>query len=405
MSVPALALSSPALSSPFLAAPEPSFEAELDDWRDHGHRLVVATLRRELAASSPAWAEALDETALLDPLLVACVRQRRPAITLAQCVWGLLPLRLRAAELPVRAFEDGRVLLPGLGLFEGAVPDGPATLCVVDGQPRLREHPQARLRALPEVEGLPLYPHRHPLLRPIVNAMAGPPAEAYARVRVSEPTRHNAGALAEALRWLEATSPGLHAELYRDVRLAIVLEHPSLASAATPTFHGAVLLAVRGHESPLFFVEELVGQGSRIAFEEILADRSAFLAIPYATPMLALGGELDDARSFGEVVRTNFALVRTLLAFEPLLDHAPLRGHLRHELLGRIALVLRRLGHGLAQVEHPGFYTDQGLVLHVALRRAHARMHGRLGGLMRALDVSDQPRVFEYPRFLDRNPR
>jgi hypothetical protein len=142
-----------------------------------------------------------------------------------------------------------------------------------------------------------------------------------------------------------------------------------------------------------------------VLFDEILADWPAFLAIPFATPLVALGAELGDPRSFGDAVQGNFALVRTLLAFEPLLDHAPLRGHLRHELLGRIALGLRRLGQGLGQVDHPGLYTEQGLVLHRALRRAHARLHGRLGGLLRALDVSDQPRGFEYERFLDRNPR
>ena len=105
------------------------------------------------------------------------------------------------------------------------------------------------------------------------------------------------------------------------------------------------------------------------------------------------------------MVQGNFALCRALLAFEPLLDHAQVRGHLRNELLGRIAHALRRLGQGLAQVDHTGLYTEQGLVLHRALRRAHARLHGRLGGLLRAVDVSDQPRVFEYPRFLARNPR
>ena len=404
-----MSVSAVALPSSFVVAPETSFEDLLDDWRDLGHRILVSTLRRELAAQSPAWAEALDEAALLDPLLVACIRQRRPAITLAQCVWGHLPPRLRASELPVRAFEDGRVLLPGLGLFEGAAPDGHATLHVVEGQPRLREHPQARLRTWPEVEGLPIHPHRHPFLRPFLRPLLPGAAdrfgEHYEHVRVSEPTRHNAGALAEGMRLLEATSPRLHAELLRDVRLAIVLEHPALASSAPFAFHGAVLVVVRGHESPLFFVEELVGLGSRVTFDEIIADWLSFLAIPFATPMVALGGEHDDTRSFGDVVQGNFALVRTLLAFEPLLDHAPLRGHMRHELLGRIALALRRLGQGLSQVDHPGLYTEQGLLLHRALRRAHARLHGRLGGLLRALDVSDQPRRFEYDRFLDRNPR
>lgn len=403
MSVPALALSSP--PPPSFVVAETTFEAALDDWRERGHRTLVAALRRELATQHPVWAAALDEHALLDPLVVACARQRPPAIALAQCTWGHLPPRLRAPELSVRVFEDGRVLLPGVGLFEGATPDSEATLHVVDGKPRLREHPQARLRPLPEVEGLPVYPHRHPFLRPLLGGAGGRRAGRYEDVRVSEPTRHNAGALGEGLRLLEATSPCQHAELLRDVRLAIVLEHPALASSAPLSLHGAVLLVVRGHESPLFFVEELVAQGSRVMFDEIMSDWPAFLAIPQGTRMTALGGELDDDRSFGEVVQGSFALVRTLLAFEPLLDHAPLRGHLRHELLGRIGHALRRLGRSLAQVDHPGLYTEQGIVLHRALRRAHARLHGRLGGLLQALDVSDQPPAFEYPRFLARNPR
>jgi hypothetical protein len=400
MSVPAIAL-----SSTLAVAPEVSFEDRLDDWRDRGHLMMVAALRRELATHGLGWAETLDEHALLDPLLVASLRQRRPALAPAQCVWGLLPTRLRAPELPVRAFEDGRVLLPGLGLLEGAEPDAEATLHVVEGQPRLREHPQARLRPFPEVEGLPIHPFRHPFLRPLLGGPGVRKQEHYEELRVSEPTRHNAGALGEALRLLEDTSPRQHEELLRDVRLAIVLEHPSLASSAPRPLHGAVVLAVRGHESPLFFVEELVAQGSRVMFDEIMSDWRAFLAIPQGTRMMALGGELDDERSFGEVVQGSFALVRTLLAFEPLLDHAPLRGHLRHELLGRIGHALRRLGRSLVQVDHAGLYTEQGLALHRALRRAHARMHGRLGGLLQALDVSDQPPAFEYPRFLARNPR
>jgi hypothetical protein len=410
MSVPALAVSSTfAAASPFALEPEVPLDDLLDGWRDGGHARTVARLRRELATHSPEWAEAIDEHALLDPLLVACVRQRRPAISLAQCVWGLLPPWKRAAELPVRAFEDGRVLLPGLGLFEELEPGGDATLHVAQGVPRLREHPQACLRPLPEVEGLPLYPHRHPFLRPLLDAPPrgafGRPTACYERTRVSEPTRHNVVALAESLRLLAATSPRQHAELLRDVRLAVVLEHQALDSAAPRPFHGGALLAVRGHESPLYFVEELVAQGSRVMFHELTADWPAFLAVPYATPMRALGGEHDDPRGLGDAVEDVFALVRTLLALEPLLDHPPLRGHLRHELLGRIALALRRLGQGLAQVEHPGLYTEQGLALHRALRRTRARLHGRLGGLLRALDVSDQPRAFEYERFLERNPR
>lgn len=386
-------------SAPSLVA-EPPLEVAWDDWRDRGHRLLVGSLRRALASQHPVWAQALDEHALLDPLLVACARQRPPALPLAQCAWGYLPSRLRPSELPVRVFEDGRVLLPGVGLFEGAMPRCEATLCLVDGKPRLREHPHARLRALPEVEGLPVYPHRHPLLR----HLAGRDGEHYERVRVSEPTRHNVVALAEALRLLAAGSPHLHAELMSDVRMCVVLEHHALASSAPASLHGAVLLVVRGHESPLYFVEALVEQGCRIGLGEV-AEAVPLLAISAATPMIALGGDVDDERGLGEAQADNYALARVLLALEPLLDHAPLRGHLRHELLGRIAHGLRRLGRGLAQVDHPGFFTEQGLALHRMLRRAHARLHGRLGGLLRALDVSDQPTVFQYERFLANNPR
>lgn len=379
---------------------ENSFEARFDDWRDRGQRILAATIRHELATEHAAWAEALDEHALLDPLLVTCTNHRPPAIELSQCTWGLLRPEQRATELRVRAFADGRVLLPGLGFLEGGVPDAHATVHVVDGEARLRERSHARLRPLPEVEGLPIYPYRHPFLRPYTDRYGA----RYEDARVSEATRHNVGALAEGVRLLAATNPCQHAQLLRDTRLVIIVECPGVVSMASLSFHGAVLLSVRGHESPLFFVEELVHQGGHVTFSKVIADWPAFLGVPFPTPMSALGHP-QDSRCFGEAVHDNYTLVRMLLAFELLLDHAVLRGHLRHELLGRIAFALRRLSVGLERLDHPRLYTQQGLVLHHALQSAHGRLHGRLGGLLRVLDVSDQPEAFEYERFLARNPR
>lgn len=390
-----------ALACSFSPAWEGSLEARLETWRDRGHRILAATVRRELAKENAAWAEALDEHALLDPLLVACTSQSPPAMALSQCTWGLLPPGLRAHALRVKAFEDGRVLLPGLGVFEAVAPEATVTVRMVEGDPRLDEYPEARVCPLPEVEGLSVYPHRHPFLRPFIERHG----DHYACTRVSEATRHNVGALAEALRLLASTDRCLHAELLRDTRLVIILEHRAVPSMAVLPFHGAVLLSVRGHESPLFFVEELVLHGSRVTFSKVIADWPAFLAVPYPTPLRALGVDDHDPRCVGDAFHGNYALMRTLMAFESLLDHSVLRGHFRHELLGRIALALHRFGEGLSLVDHPGLYTEQGLVLHRAMSGTHARLLGRLGGLLRVLDVADQPAVFEYQRFLARNPR
>ena len=226
---------------------EPEPDTYFDGWRDEGHQRLCRTVRHELEQHGPAWARSIDDEALLDPLLVTTTSHPDSGLELPQCLWGLVPPRHRPSSMSVRAFEDGRVLLPGLGTLRGPEPFGRATLHVVDDEPRLREHPDARLEPLPRAGPIVVYPYRHPWLRPYTDLHG----KHYADTRVEEPTRHNLSSLTEAMELLEATSPRQHAELGRDLRLAIIVHQPALASMAGLPIHGAVFLSVRGHESLL----------------------------------------------------------------------------------------------------------------------------------------------------------
>lgn len=379
---------------------EPEPDTYFDGWRDEGHQRLCRTVRHELEQHGPAWARSIDDEALLDPLLVTTTSHPDSGLELPQCLWGLVPPRHRPSSMSVRAFEDGRVLLPGLGTLRGPEPFGRATLHVVDDEPRLREHPDARLEPLPRAGPIVVYPYRHPWLRPYTDLHG----KHYADTRVEEPTRHNLSSLTEAMELLEATSPRQHAELGRDLRLAIIVHQPALASMAGLPIHGAVFLSVRGHESPIFFVEELVHQGGHVTFSKVIADWSKVLAIPYATPMSRLTGDEDDPRPFGDAVHGNYTLVRMVLALEALLDYPLVRGHLRHEVLGRVALSLVRLEVGLQQIDHPGLYHERGWLMHRRFVGAYERMSRRLGWVRARVEVRDQPYVFEYDRFLAANP-
>lgn len=362
---------------------------DFDHWRDEGQQILTHAMRKEVERRAPRWARSIEDEALLDPLLVTTLAHPRAGLELSQCLWGLVPAEHRPPTLLARAFEDGRVLLPGLGLLSGCGPFGRVTVHAVDGEPRLHEHPHARLERLPCVGPIPVYPHRHPWMRPYT----GHHGTCYADSQVDEPTRHNLGSLNEAMELLAATSSQLHAELCRDVRLVLVVHQLALTSMADPVMHGAVVFSVHGHESPIFFVEELVGRGSEVTFSKVRAGVD-----------VSVMADVEGSSSLGGAVQEGYARVRVIEALEALLSHPPVRGHLRHEVLGRIALSLLRLEGGLSQIELRGLVSEGGISMHRHLVRVHESLRRRLGWVLHRVDVRDQPRAFEYGRFLARNP-
>lgn len=379
---------------------DPEIDLGVETWRDEGRGLLLRTLRRTLMHDGPAWAEAIDDDALLDPLLVTTLQHPDVGLDLRQCLWGLVPPDHRPSSLLVRAFEDGRVVLPGLGTLRGPQPYGRVTLCTIGDETRLREYPNARLEPLPRTEGLCIYPFRHPWLRPHLDGRS----RCYADSRVAEPTRHNLGSLTEALQLLAMTCSRQHAALCRDVRLVVVVRHPELVARAPTSLLGAMLLGVRGHESPVFFVEELAARGAAAALVAAVAGDSTVLVGSPDVPAMLTEDE-DGPRSLGDALIHCYGRVHAITALESLLAHPPVRGHLRHEVLGRLAFSLMRLEIGLRSLGHPELVSARGSRLHLRLVRAHDRLERRLGWVRQGLDVSDQPPVFDYRRFLTSNPR
>lgn len=377
-----------------------------ENWRDAGQALLAETVRHGLRVRCPELADRVAAVDVLDPFAFIAALAPSPGLGVEQCVWGLLPSELRPGRTRVKAFADGRVLLPGLGWLCGAPPSDELELVEEDGRPQISGHPQLAFEpfeAIARGARPTLYPHRHPPLRPFLERHG----QHYEAVEIAGATAQNREALELAWELFAGVWPEQRAEFDRDLRMVVLVSHPKVNSMAAPGIHGAIFVTTRGREGPLFFVEELAHQSGHVTFTKVIADWQAFLAIPYETPVSVLTGNASDPRSFGDAVHGNYTMVRMVQSFARLLetDDGTLNPDQMHELWGRMALGMIRLQIGLREIEHPRLYTAQGLRLHRRLTEAWAEIDGRYGDRASRLDVSDQAYVFEAARFFARNPK
>gem|GEM_PF-2766363 len=370
-----------------------------DDWRDEGHRILVNTVRDRLDALAPAWARSIDDAALLDPLVVNALTVEAPQPLLEQLLWGLVAPHLRPA-LEVTVGDDGRVLVAGLGFFANALPGATATLVQRDGRPTLHEHPAAVLTTFPTAGALPVFPHRHPWLRPFIELQD----VVYEDTAIDRPVVENLAPLTAALDWIARVAPRQHHEILRDTRLVILTQHERLLSAVGLCIHGAVIINVRGPSTPLFFVEELAHQCGHVTFGKVIVDWPKFLRVPYDTPMNVLGAAEDDTRSFGDALHGNYTLVRMLQLFDRILAHDLLAPGVYQELRGRACMAARRLEQGLPDLEDRRLYREHGWFVHQRLEHAFADVMSRLAPHVHGLDLSQQPYAFDLEQFDRRNP-
>lgn len=375
-------------------------------WRDAGQALLDETIRHNLRAHDAALAVSMAHIDLSEPLAFTLLfaENIEAGIGLEQCFWA----QVEGRRVRVRSFADGRVLLPGLGFLVGAPANATLELINTDDGPIIIDHPELELEPLePIAVGArpTIYPHPHPPLRPFLELHG----EHFDEVDITDATAQNRKALTAGWGLLERAWPAQAAEINRDLRWLVLCRHAKVNSLASQAIHGAIFINTRGRESPLFFVEELVHQSGHVTFTKVIADWQAFLAIPYDTPIHVLTGDQHDYRCFGDAFHGNYTLVRMLQAFAHILDlhiegRSDLDAEIVHELRGRMALALHRVGVGLSQIAHPQLYTASGLEIHRRLAVAVAELQTRHGCKLRHLDVRNQPYVFEPERFFASNP-
>lgn len=374
-----------------------------------GQRQLADCIRSRIYRAAPALAERLDfddDGIYLEPLLFTAFRgtgepgERQ----LAQLLSGYISPADRQPEIAVVTDESGVVHLPPIGYFRTGLRDTELQLQWTDDA-RIAQLSvggalvESAFEVPMTIPGTKIEIARagHPLLRPLL-AEPGMPAAGACTV----PSQFHVQQLGDAVACV-----GMHLPHYlkyiQAVTRRVLLFTGSPYSFATLGAHGLAFLNVPDGASGPFFVEDLVHQCGHIIFNAITLERDAFLAVDPRRSLRDVIGVDNDGSIYG-AYHGLFTQAHINQCLHSLYRAGTFRGAEQHELAGRIADDMKRFAFALELLGRRELYTELGWSLLQAFRETFDKLFAEQRDLILRLDTSNQPYIFDYKVFVERNP-
>lgn len=154
----------------------------------------------------------------------------------------------------------------------------------------------------------------------------------------------------------------------------------------------------------VFFIEDLVHQCGHILFNALTLNPAKWLAIDPKTPLSRLTSDLDDSRAVYVALHGVFTECLMSIALAQCFRLEIFEGRQRHELQGRLSLIMRRLQLDLQSVRNPGLCTEAGFGLVAAFAEVFDQVFELARDAIVACDLRNQPYSFCYEKFVALNP-
>lgn len=374
-----------------------------------GQHQLADAMRRRLYLAAPALAELLDfddDGIYLEPLLFAAFRgAREPS---GRELWQVLSGRItpadRRPEIEVVADQFGVVHLPAIGYFRTGCRNTALQLKWTNDA-RIAQLRAGGVLIESDFEAPLVIPGTrieiagacHPLLEPLFV----PPDSSAAVPRIVAPRIH-AQQLADALACIGQYMPHYLAYMQTVTRRVLLFKGSSYSFAAIGA-HGMAFLSLQDDPSAAFFVEDMVHQCGHIIFNAITLERDAFFAVDSRRSLRDVLGVDDDGSLYGAYhgLFTQAHINQCLVAMH---RAGTLRGSLQHEVAGRIADDMKRFASALELLGKRPLYTELGWSLLLAFRATFDRLFAQQRDMILGLDTSNQPYIFDFKMFVERNP-
>jgi hypothetical protein len=349
----------------------------------------------------------------LEPLLFAYFNHghRDPCVTLEQLLFGYLDQRTRPARIPVMSDGNGVVYLPQIGYFKTGVQNAHLDLVCQNGAFRLEKRykniPYTFEERLMVADGkLEVYRYNHPLFSPYYYlydpwAKQLPPVE----VEVEDTVKRHLPALIKAFAILKQYCPLFYDEILATNRSITLFHNPAVYCFVTMCIHGAIFLTTLPENDEVFFLEELMHQCSHNTFNTLLFSKTDYFNIDVEREMLGEHlNKANETRTIYSALHGLYTVVKRYEGFNVLYHEDLFSGRQKHEFLGRIGDIRKRLNTGLDGLDFDKVYTPKGREVYELLKGVGDNMAGRLRAIDGVFDFSNQPGEFSYAKFSERNP-
>jgi hypothetical protein len=292
-------------------------------------------------------------------------------------------------------FEDDRVFLDPL-LFawftDSTRSEPPTALLNPSGRPESLGIPGTAIEVLTD---------RHPLLDRFFVDDEGNPQE----IEVAETTRVHYRHLTRAFALLHRYCPEFREEVAFVTRYIMLYRGKLPNSFATLSAHGAVFFNITEDHDEVFFLDDIAHQCGHVLFNAFTLEKERFLARDPMTPLTALGGPPGETRTLYSAFHGLFTYTCIGPVLSTCLERQAFDDRQAHEALGRLGFILRKFRIDLALLNQRSVFTPRGWRCYRIFAAVYRDLQMRYGPLVDPLDYANQPYVFNYRRFAERNPR
>ena len=373
---------------------------------EEGERLLAALVRNRLGTMVPDLLELMDppdNEVFLEPLLFATLNEKEFSYPIAPIVFGYMSVAHRPREIPALSDRDGLVYLPKIGYFITDCRNQELRLSwresvsdwiMYSGMEKL----PYRFENLQTIANgqIEIVPHIHPLWNRLFPEKERTVENRTITIKHLENIRN-------AFEIIHALHPWLYGNMLRCIRKIVIFHSNQMNSFASMFAHGTAFLNASDCDDEVFFVEDLAHQCGHVLFNAVTLGLDQYFAVDPDTPLKTFTSMDSETRTLYDAFHGVFTEALMIQSLNSCHENNDFKGRQAHELLGRIAFILRRFGTDLHCLIEPGIFTEKGnFLLHNIFQEFKGRVaqHSRI---VREFDFSNQPYNFNYDKFVELN--
>jgi hypothetical protein len=324
-----------------------------------------------------------------------------------QILLGYLAEEWRPSELDVHTDRSGMLYMPRIGYFATRLAEHRLRMHVDKGrryrlyngiEPVLYSFAPIQTVAMGRIEVLR---DNHPSCSRMFANTDGTPEN----VDVEHITRKQYRTLDAALEIIARLHPHYYDSIIAATKKIVIFQSDTLNSFADISAHGIAFLNAADYDSEVFFIEDVAHQCGHLVFGALTFDREEFLAVLPDTPLRLFTEQDNDDRSVYDAFHGVFTEAFMFQCMNECYVRHIFDGQREHELVGRLAFILRRFGSDLSILSRYPLFTAKGEILLGEILRIFKSAYDTRWPTVNHLDLSNQDYNFKYNKFVEINGR
>jgi len=216
--------------------------------------------------------------------------------------------------------------------------------------------------------------------------------------------KENYKTLENAILIVKEHLPDFYKELVLANRRIYLHDNPKILNFASIETLGMLYFYVLGTQNLIYFIEELIHQGSHNFLYYVVHDRKEYFKIDVDNIVMRdLTLQQWDFRTVYDAFHGLFTVTQRVVCFDILLSQNVFEGREKHELLGRMTDMIPRFMTGLELLDLDHVYTKMGKDYYFELFQKCDLILQRYKKLTTAFDLSHQDLDFRYDKFCELN--